>query len=95
MTRGTIATTLTALLLTGCSGNFQPDMPGVEGQIRDDLAEQLDINPDRLTLDCPSTIDWRPGDEFRCFAEDKRGNRRQVVVHMENDKGEITWELQS
>lgn len=75
------------LLLAGCGG-FEPDMAAVESTIEDDLSEQIE---QKVDLDCPDSIEWRVGGKFRCIAEDKRGERAQIVVHMESDQGDYTW----
>lgn len=91
MNRGPmIAATL--LLLTGCGGGFQPDMAAMEDQLREELADQIGANPERLSVECPSSIEWSAGDDFKCFAEDKRGNRVGITVSMQNDEGEFAWE---
>lgn len=90
MNRGILLTPL--LLLAGCGG-YEPDMPELENRIAVDLADQIDAKADQIDLNCPDSIEWRVGDEFRCYAEDDRGNRVQIVVHMENDEGDLTWEV--
>lgn len=90
MNRGTlIAAPL--LLLAGCGGQ-RPDMGEVENTLSGEIAEQVGVNAERIAVDCPSEITWAVGEDFRCIAEDNRGNQVKVTVYMENDEGEFSWE---
>lgn len=66
-------------------------MRSMERQLRDDLAEQIEAPARNIAVDCPSSVEWTAGSDFRCTAEDKRGNRVFITVYMENDDGEYTW----
>lgn len=79
-----------AALLAGCGG-FQPDMPGVERELAAAIEEQTEART--VKVECPDSIDWQAGSDFRCFAEDARGNRAKVTVYMENGDGAYSWEL--
>lgn len=66
----------------------QIDVAAVEDQIE---AAALDDGV-VLTADCPSKIDLEVGGDFRCVVEAEDGSRLLVVVNMENDEGEVTWQ---
>lgn len=57
------------------------------------MADQLNVPAGRLTIDCPNSVEWTAGNEFRCTAEDGRGNQRTVTVFMQNGDGEYYWEV--
>lgn len=78
------------LALTACSSGFEPDMPAIEKSIADDLSEQIDAE---ATVDCPDTIEWEPGDDFYCEASADDGSRSRLTVSMQNDEGEIFWQI--
>lgn len=67
------------------------DIPALEAEIESGVLEQTG---QRLTVDCPDSIDWETGEEFHCIAESRQGQRGRVTVTMENDEGEVIWELQ-
>lgn len=88
-----IALAAAAFALSGCSQGLDVDMAEVEDSIRVDLADQLDVPANSIDVECPQSIEWRVGEEFRCFAEDDTG-RAKITVHMENEEGSFSWETE-
>lgn len=58
-------------------------------QLTDQIGEQVTI----VSVDCPDSVEWEPGEEFHCFAKTADGTTAQVTVFMENGAGEYTWHL--
>lgn len=83
---------LLAVVLTSCSGSSSESTQEIEQAIQKDMAKQLDMKPSKLTVDCPTTITWRVGEDFHCVAEADPGARVRVTVTMESDDGSYTWE---
>lgn len=69
------------------------DIDHVESEIEVGLAEQLGEDAGPYSVDCPDSMEWEPGRDFHCFAEDGVGNSSRVTVTMENDDGEWSWIL--
>jgi hypothetical protein len=83
---------LVALTLTACGLNdLDIDMAAIEEEIEAGIVDQADLD---VTVDCPSSIDWKAGEDFRCFAEADDGSRLRVTVYMENDEGEYAWQVE-
>lgn len=76
--------------LTACGGGGEADIPTIQEKIEGGIHDQLG---QRVTVDCPSQIDWEAGEEFHCFAEDGSGQSARVTVTMENDDGEWSWQM--
>lgn len=77
-------------LLTGC-GLEEADIPAIEDGIEDGIADQTDTE---ATVDCPDSIDWEAGGDFRCFAETEDAGTVRVTVYMENKEGEWSWQIE-
>lgn len=60
----------------------------VENEIEDGLQDQWGL---ATNVDCPSVMEGEQGDEFYCVVDGGYTGRTMVVVHIENDQGDITW----
>lgn len=83
--------------LSGCgtvsdlTGPAEADIPAIEKMIKSGVLEQADV---RATVECPSQIDWEVNDTFNCVVTDKStGDVAMAVVTMENDSGDVTWQI--
>lgn len=76
------------MLLTGCGGGYEPDMAALEKQIDTDLTQQIDAP---VEIDCPSSIEWRVGEDFKCTAT-VDGQTTLITVSMQNKDGEYVWQ---
>jgi hypothetical protein len=74
------------LSLAACSG--EADIPAIESEIAAQIEDQADV---AVTVDCPSSVDWRVGETFNCVVESVDGDRAMAEVQMEKD-GEYTWD---
>lgn len=98
MIRVTLLAGFIAAGLSGCgavtdlTGPTEADVPVIEKEIKSGVLEQADI---RATVECPSQIDWEVNDTFNCVVTDKStGQVAMAVVTMENDSGDITWQIE-
>lgn len=82
------------LPLSACNeivGGQEADIDLVESEIETGVQEQ---SGESVTADCPTSIDWEVGGTFHCVVEFVDGSRSMANVTMENDAGDITWQLQ-
>lgn len=84
-----VGVALVALALAGCGS--KADIPAIEDEIEQGILDQAEIEVD---VDCPDSIDWEAGGDFRCFAEASEGGATRVTVYMENDEGEWSWQVE-
>ena len=60
----------------------------IEAKLRDTAELPVDV-------ECPSTVDWKPGSDFNCIATGQSGAKDEatlrIVVSMENNEGEYTF----
>ena len=86
---------LVGLTLTGCDGTSvtggqEADINLIESEITAGVQDQSGV---AVTVDCPSSVEWEVGRTFHCVVEASDGSRAMANVTMENDDGDITWEL--
>ncbi len=91
--------TLLVLSLGGCLAlvavvaNMDPevDVPALEADIESGVKDQMGVT---VTADCPEDVTWKTGDSFDCtVTDDDTGETSTVVVDMDNDDGDMTWNL--
>ena len=101
MTRSTsllvfsVGALLIAGSLTSCSSVDQIsgvdlDVDRVEQTIEDGVLEQADIY---VTATCPDPMAGQVGDTRTCSIEDDYGDVELVDVTIQNDNGDIIWEV--
>jgi hypothetical protein len=81
---------LVALVLTAC-GSDEADIPAIESEIEQGIVDQTEVETE---VDCPDSIEWKAGGDFRCFAEAEDGSSTRVTVYMENKEGEWSWQVE-
>jgi hypothetical protein len=84
-----------ASLLTSCSTVDQItgvdlDVARVEQTIEDGILEQTDIY---VTATCPDPMAGQVGDTRTCSIEDDYGDTELVDVTIQNDQGDIIWQV--
>lgn len=73
---------------------YEADMAWIEESIAADLAKQVGVKRQRVEIQCPSSVDWEVGADFRCVVEDTRtGEKVRTTVTMEDDEGFFTWQI--
>ena len=65
------------------------DTGTVERAIVDSLKKQ-GLTQGPVSIDCPSSVEWRVGETFNCLASDDTGSAT-ITVTMKNDEGAYTW----
>lgn len=63
---------------------------GVEEQIADEIANQLDV---ATTVTCPDLVDAGKGLSFTCDVKLDNGNTATVKVTQKDDRGTVTWDV--
>ena len=66
----------------------------IESGVRSQIAEQVGEEITIVSVDCPETVEWDPGEEFHCFANAADGTTARITVHMESGDGEYTWAVE-
>lgn len=66
----------------------------IESDVRSQISDQIGDEITIVSVECPSTVEWDPGEEFHCFANASDGTSARVTVHMENGDGEYTWAVE-
>lgn len=90
-----LSTIFAAGLLTSCSTVDQItgvdlDVARVEQTIEDGILEQTDIY---VTATCPDPMAGQVGDTRTCSIEDDYGDVELVDVTIQNDQGDIIWQV--
>jgi hypothetical protein len=90
-----IGTLLAAGILSSCSTVDQItgvdlDVARVEQTIEDGILEQADIY---VTATCPDPMAGQVGDTRTCSIEDDYGDTELVDVTIQNDQGDIVWQV--
>lgn len=88
---GRMALACAAVLLASGCGGYDPDMAQIERELAAGIHKQEQVD---VTVECPSSVDWKPGGEFHCTADGLTViDPVRVTVSMENDDGEYTWTI--
>lgn len=77
-----------ALLLSRTAGRSQLDMATVESEIAARLADRTGLS---TTVDCPDEVAIEAGTTFTCTATSADGSTATVVVHQDDDQGNLTF----
>jgi hypothetical protein len=77
-----------ALLLSRTAGRSQLDMATVESEIAARLADRTGLS---TTVDCPDSVAIEAGTTFTCTATSADGSTATVVVHQDDDQGNLTF----
>ena len=77
-----------ALLLSRTAGRSQLDMATVENEIATRLADRTGVS---TTVDCPDSVAIEAGSTFTCTATSADGSTATVVVHQDDDQGNLTF----
>jgi hypothetical protein len=97
--RRLVALGLTSLgiscVLTSCSTVDQLtgvnlDVARVEQTIEDGVLDQADVS---VTATCPDPMTGQVGDMRTCSIEDDYGDTELVDVTIQNDQGDIVWQV--
>jgi hypothetical protein len=83
-----VAGVAAALLLSRAAGRSQLDMATVEGEIAARIADRTGIS---TTVDCPDEVAIEAGTTFTCTATSADGSTATVVVHQDDDQGNLTF----
>lgn len=87
----TLAVTLAAVVLTGCSAAAAIRPADVERQITDGLSEQVG---GEFEVTCPSALPAEAGYTFTCAVADRTGGGTLTVTVVEDDDtGTFTWRV--
>jgi hypothetical protein len=86
----TIVMTIVSIALLASAGGTSLDRLLVEQQITAGIMEQLDIE---ATVVCPEIMTGTMGTSFECVATDFNGDQVIVDVTIEDDQGNVTWEI--
>lgn len=78
------AAALAAAALAACGGIDSADL---EEQLRTDLSEDVGVNPDDVSVDCPDDIPAEEGAEFECELTAPNGDPVVVEVTLTDDEG--------
>jgi Domain of unknown function (DUF4333) len=64
------------------------------GPIEDSVASEIfSQRAIRVELECPEAVSLEPDTEFQCLASDPKGNQQYVAITVEDDKGNVSWEV--
>jgi hypothetical protein len=77
-----------AVLLGRTGGRSQLDMATVESEIATRLSNRTGIS---TTVDCPDSVAIEAGTTFTCTATSADGSTATVVVHQDDDQGNLTF----
>lgn len=75
-----------ALLVAGC-GTETIDNADLEDQLRTDLSADAGVNPDDVSVSCPSDEEAEKGNEFQCTLTAPNGDEVVVEVTITDDDG--------
>jgi len=81
-----------SLALAGCSiGTSELDIPKLEEEIGSGVLEQAGLD---VSVECPDQVDIEAGKSFECEVTPADGGAAATAeVTMEDEDGNITWEL--
>lgn len=77
-----------AILLSRAAGRSQLDMATVESEIASRLSDRSGV---ATTVDCPDSVAIEAGTTFTCTATAADGSTATVVVHQDDDQGNLTF----
>ena len=81
-----------ALSFAACSKTLDSD--DAEGKLADDIAPQIGVTADDLSVDCPDDIDAKEGTEATCSLTDDKNNKDyDIKLTMTDDDGNFTYEV--
>lgn len=69
------------------------DMARIESGIASEIAEQTGFGV--KTVQCPDNVPVKAGEVFTCTVVDDQDSRATVEVTQKDDKGGVTWKLQT
>jgi hypothetical protein len=73
--------------LGACSGTTTLDQDDLEEQLRVQLSEDAGVDPDGVTVECPSGIEVEEGRTFDCELTAPNGDLVTVEVTLTDDDG--------
>lgn len=77
-----------AVLLSRAASRSQLDMATVESEIATQLSGRTGLG---TTVDCPDSVAIEAGTSFTCTATSADGSTATVVVHQDDDQGNLTF----
>lgn len=77
-----------AVLLTRAASRSQLEMATVESEIASQLSDRTGQG---TTVDCPDSVAIEAGTSFTCTATSADGSTATVVVHQDDDQGNLTF----
>ena len=80
-----------AALLVSASGRHQLDMAAVEGDIAAHLTRDTGVSTE---VHCPGSVAIEAGSAFVCSATSPDGSTATIVVHQDDDQGNLTFGVQ-
>jgi len=75
------------VLLGSLSSRNKLDMAAIENDITARVAARTGLV---ATVDCPDSVDIAAGSTFTCTVTTDDGVQREVVVHQDDDQGNLT-----
>lgn len=72
-------------------GGVNLDVTLVEQEIENGVLDQAGVS---ATVDCPDTMQGKPGETRNCIVTASDGTILKAVVTIESSNGDITWEIQ-
>jgi hypothetical protein len=72
-------------------GGVNLDVALVEQEIENGILDQIGVT---VTVDCPDTMQGKPGETRNCIVTASDGSILKAVVTIESSNGDITWETQ-
>jgi hypothetical protein len=79
-----------AFAVTGC-GDKKLDTDKLEGKIQDGIEKQAGVKI--KSVDCPSDVKVKKGDTFTCKATTNSGQKANVKVTQQDDKGNVNYQV--
>lgn len=77
-------------LLAGCTFGITLDVAKLKQAVAEEAAKR-DIKV--VELVCPDNPSMKAGSEFDCTVTDSTGDKGVIHVVVDDDKGNVTWEL--
>ena len=78
-----LAAAAVAILVAGC-GASEVDTAKIERELRAHIADEANVDPGKVQIDCPQKVDDQTGQAFTCTLA-YAGTHRTIVVRLEPD----------
>ncbi|HEU4656387.1 MAG TPA: DUF4333 domain-containing protein [Capillimicrobium sp.] len=83
-----LAAAAAAVSISACSKTVDGD--DLEGQLKDQLAPQLDVSAEEVSVSCPDDQELKKGAEFDCELTGIGDETARIVVTLKDDEGNYT-----